>query len=91
MKSSLNLKQERFAIEYLVDLNGTRAAIRAGYSGRSASTIAERLLRKVEIQKLISERRDAISKNLEIDNEWFVKKAVKLYETAIALDQNGRM
>lgn len=42
-----------FAREYLVDLNGKRAAIAAGYSKRSAEVTASRLLRKSRVQKII--------------------------------------
>lgn len=42
-------KQERFVAEYLVDLNGTQAAIRAGYSRKTAGQQAEQLLKKLEI------------------------------------------
>ena len=45
---------KRFCLEYLVDLNGTQAAIRAGYSERSAYAIAEQNLRKLEIQAEIT-------------------------------------
>ncbi len=41
---ALSLKKQRFVEEYLVDLNGTAAAIRAGYSVRSAKQIAHVLL-----------------------------------------------
>jgi phage terminase small subunit len=42
-------KQERFCREYLVDLNGTQAAIRAGYSPKTANEQAARLLAKVNV------------------------------------------
>lgn len=45
----MNPKQERFVAEYLIDLNGTQAAIRAGYSPKTAATQAEALLRKPDI------------------------------------------
>lgn len=44
--AAITPKQRRFIQEYLVDLNGTQAAIRAGYSKLSAGTIAEQCLRK---------------------------------------------
>lgn len=47
-------KQEKFCIEYLIDLNATQAAKRAGYSEKTAGSIGQRLLKKVEIQKLIT-------------------------------------
>lgn len=53
---ALTNKQRRFVDEYLKDLNATQAAIRAGYSEKTAGQIGERLLKKVEIQQAISER-----------------------------------
>lgn len=50
---ALNEKQERFADEYQVDLNATQAAIRAGYSKKTAGQIGERLLKNVEIKQKI--------------------------------------
>lgn len=49
----LNAKQERFCNEYIIDLNGTQAAIRAGYSEDSAGSIASEILTKPEIQARI--------------------------------------
>lgn len=46
----LTPKQAAFVREYLIDLNATQAAIRAGYSVRTASSIAEENLRKPEIK-----------------------------------------
>lgn len=51
-------KQEKFCVEYLVDLNGTQAAIRAGYSEKTAEATASRLLRNVNVKKRISELRE---------------------------------
>lgn len=43
---ALTAKQRRFVEEYLVDLNATQAAIRAGYSSKTAASIGEENLRK---------------------------------------------
>lgn len=51
---SLNAKQERFVQEYLVDLNATQAAIRAGYSAKTAGQQGFDLLKKPEIQSRIA-------------------------------------
>ena len=56
--SNLNEKQKRFADEYLIDLNATQAAIRAGYSPRSAAEQASRLLKNVKVRAYIDERMD---------------------------------
>lgn len=49
-------KQQRFCDEYLVDLNATQAAIRAGYSAKTANEQAARLLAKVSIKEFIDAR-----------------------------------
>lgn len=51
--SQMTPKQERFIAEYLVDLNGTAAATRAGYSPKTARTSAQDLLAKPEIAEAI--------------------------------------
>jgi phage terminase small subunit len=53
--STLTPKQRRFVQEYLIDLNGTQAAKRAGYSAKSASEIAHENLRKPQIALAIDE------------------------------------
>lgn len=53
-------RQKRFCEEYLIDLNATQAAIRAGYSPRTAYSTGQRMLRNVEIKTYISEQLDRI-------------------------------
>ncbi|WP_407843065.1 terminase small subunit [Enterobacter hormaechei] len=53
--AKLRPKQERFCREYIIDLDVTQAAVRAGYSQKTASNIGEENLRKPEIKKRISE------------------------------------
>lgn len=48
-------RQQQFVDEYLVDLNATKAALRAGFSERSAYSTGQRLLKNAEIQARISE------------------------------------
>ena len=52
----LNKRQKRFCDEYLVDLNATQAAIRAGYSAKNARNIASENLAKPNISEYIAER-----------------------------------
>lgn len=49
-------KQQRFVDEYLIDLNATQAAERAGYSKKTAYSQGQRLLKNVEIQKALQAR-----------------------------------
>ena len=54
-KRKLSVKHKRFCEEYLVDLNATQAAIRAGYKEKTARSQGQRLLTNVDIQKYIAE------------------------------------
>jgi phage terminase small subunit len=58
----MNSKMEKFCQEYVVDLNATQAAIRSGYSERSAYSIANKLLRKDEVQGFIKELQSDLQK-----------------------------
>jgi phage terminase small subunit len=49
----LTPRQERFVTEYLLDLNATKAAIRAGYSAKTAEQQGYRLLRNVQVAKAV--------------------------------------
>ncbi len=55
-EKKLTAKQQRFCDEYLIDLNATQAAIRAGYSAKTAYSIGQRLLKNVEVKKYIDQR-----------------------------------
>ena len=54
--ANLTAKQQRFCDEYLIDLNATQAAIRAGYSKKTAAVIATENLRKPNIAEYIEKR-----------------------------------
>jgi len=64
--SELNDKQRRFAEEYVIDMNGKQAAIRAGYSPKTAEVQAVRLLGYAKVQTFISELRDKAAHRLQI-------------------------
>ena len=53
--AKLTEKQQRFVDEYLIDLNATQAAIRAGYSAKTADVQGSRMLANVKVQQAISE------------------------------------
>lgn len=72
-KSGLTDKQKRFCDEYLVDLNGTQAAIRAGYSPRSARQIADKNMSNGDIRKYIDERMQKKEKELIADQDEVLK------------------
>lgn len=56
MATKMTKKQKRFCDEYLIDLNATQAAIRAGYSKKTAYSIGDENLKKPEIKKYIDDR-----------------------------------
>lgn len=76
--SELKAKQQTFCEEYLVDLNGAQAAIRAGYSEKTARTIASELLTKPNIQDCIQQLMDKRSKSTEITAERVLQEIAKL-------------
>lgn len=66
----LTAKQETFIKQYLIDLNATQAAIRAGYSEKTAQEQSSRLLSNVIIQTEIQKAMDKRSNKLEITSEY---------------------
>ena len=67
--SKLNPRQQRFVEEFLVDLNATRAAIRAGYSERTAQPQGARLLSKVMVQEAVAAGMEKRSQRVEITQD----------------------
>jgi phage terminase small subunit len=68
----LTPKIKRFCEEYLKDLNGTQAAIRAGYSAKTANEQSSKLLAKVNIQNYVSE----LKKSLSDKNEGLAQQVI---------------
>ncbi len=75
---SLTPKQERFVAEYLIDLNATQAAIRAGYSEKTAQQQGSRLLLNVLVQEAIAKGREKTAAKLEITKERIVEELAKI-------------
>jgi len=76
--AKLNDKQQKFAREYLIDYNATQAAIRSGYSAKTAYSIGERLLRKVEVQNQLSGLKQKDAQKAEVTREMIIAEYVKL-------------
>ncbi len=74
----LTNKQKRFVEEYLIDLNATAAAIRAGYSEKSAGQIGEQNLKKLEIQNAIDEAMQKRSEKTNITAERVLAELAKV-------------
>ncbi|WP_315360802.1 terminase small subunit [Neisseria bacilliformis] len=73
-------RQARFVDEYLVDLNATQAAVRAGYSAKTASVIGAENLAKPNIQKAIQARQEVLKMKTEITQEWVVERYRRIVE-----------
>ena len=67
-------RQQRFVEEYLVDLNATQAAVRAGYSAKTANEQGARLLANVSVQNAIRERQAARSARTEVTQDWVLRR-----------------
>lgn len=65
----LTEKQKRFVAEYLVDLNATQAAIRAGYAPKTANREGSRLLSKVDVADAIAAKAASTSEKLDLSAE----------------------
>lgn len=71
-------KQKRFVEEYLIDLNATQAAIRAGYSPKTANEQASRMLVNVSIQSLIAQAMAERSKRTGINQDRVIMELAKV-------------
>lgn len=72
--AELTAKQKRFCDEYLIDLNATQAAIRAGYSEKTAYSAGQRTLKNVEVQKYIDERKADRIERTEITQDMVLRE-----------------
>lgn len=74
----MNFKQQRFVEEYLIDLNATQAAIRAGYSPKTANVIGCENLAKPEISNAISRAMAERSRRTGISQDRVVQELAKI-------------
>jgi len=83
--AELKRRRELFAREYLKDLHGTKAALRAGYSAASAHTEASQLLAIPEVQERIAELALARNEKLEVEARDVVLELVRMLNSDPAL------
>jgi len=69
-----NARQEQFCLEYIIDLNGTQAAIRAGYAKKTANTTASKLLAKDNIAKRVDFLKNRRQVKCNIDAQWVLNR-----------------
>ncbi|HGJ5865897.1 terminase small subunit [Arsenophonus nasoniae] len=75
---TLTNKQEAFCREYLIDLNANQAAIRAGYSEKTAKDIACQNLAKLNIQKRIQTLMEERKNRIEVNADYVLKRLVEI-------------
>ena len=92
-KRQLSEQRQRFVEEYLIDLNGTQAAIRAGYSVKTAQEQSSRLLSNVMVQEAISKAMAARSKRTGVNQDRVVLELAKIafVKMTDVVDSNGRI
>lgn len=90
-----NARHERFAMEYIVDLNATQAYARAGYTakGNAAEVNAARLLRKAQVQARIAELNAERAERTKIDADWVLQRLSEEMNADVAdlYDDHGRV
>ena len=89
----LNEKQKQFCEEYIIDLNGTQAAIRAGYSKKTARSIANELLTKLDIQEYICELKKKRSERVKYSQDELMRDILEVKNRCMqanpVLDKEG--
>ena len=89
----LTAKQEAFCREYMLDLNGTQAAIRAGYSNRTAKVQAARLLSNANVSEYLKTLIDKRAEKTEIDADWVLRRLAQdaTADVADLYDESGSL
>ena len=89
----LTAKQQAFVDEYLIDLNATQAAIRAGYSAKTACEQGARLLANVKVQGTIAEHMAERSKRTGVNQDRIVRELAKIAFVNLTdiVDEEGRI
>ncbi|WP_151711241.1 terminase small subunit [Acinetobacter junii] len=91
--ANLTPKQQRFVEEYLIDLNATQAAIRAGYSENTAKEIGSENLTKPNIARAIAEAQAKREERTKIDADYVLKRLVEIdqMDALDIMDENLNM
>ena len=91
--ANLTPKQQRFVEEYLIDLNATQAAIRAGYSEKTAAAIGAENLVKPNIAKAIQEALQERKERVQIDADYVLKRLVEIDQMDVLdiMDDDGNV
>lgn len=90
---AITARQRLFVAEYLIDLNATQAAIRAGYSEKTAAEQASRLLTNINVSEAVQIAMKARNERTEIDADWVLKRLARdaTADLADLYDENGAL
>lgn len=90
---ALTPQQERFCQEYIVDLNATQAAIRAGYAANAAKVQASRLLTKANVKERVAALQQTVADKAGISAQWVLEEFKKVAgaDTRKLFDDNGNL
>lgn len=90
MTANLKGKQAAFVLEYLKDLNATQAAIRAGYSAKTAGQIGDENLKKPQIAEAIEKAKAERSERTKVDADWLLTRLANEADADLAdlFDEN---
>ena len=88
-KPDLNHRQQRFVEEFIVDLNCTQAAVRAGYSVKTAKQIGSRLLTHVDVQAAIEEGKADLAERTGKSQEWVIEKLTAVHDASMEKSEDG--
>jgi phage terminase small subunit len=91
MRRALTARQQRFVAEYVVDLNATKAAIRAGYSEKGAQQAGSRLLLNVVVAAELAEQQGHIVERIGLTAADTLEelRRVMLFDPAAIFDEHG--
>jgi len=94
MGKDLNHRQERFVQEFLVDLNATQAAIRAGYSEKGAHVRGSELLSIRKVRDAIEARKADLAERAGVTEEWVIEKLRDVHDASMGarplIDKDGK-
>lgn len=91
MANGLNPKQAAFVREYLIDHNGTQAAIRAGYSEKTASSKASQLLGIVKVAEAIKQGESELAEKAELTKEESLRMLAEIARGEVRTEKVTKM
>ena len=87
-EKELSPKEERFCQEYVIDYNGTQAAIRSGYKESDAAVRASKLLRKAKVSARVRDLQQEMAQRLALSQDYVVIELVNTYKEGKAIEDS---